>query len=48
MEFFVGVFLALQGEMKGTKEGRDDEVCPRLKSGAYFGELALINNAVQD
>ena len=33
-----------QGELKGTKAAVEGEVCPRLKPGAYFGELALIKN----
>lgn len=40
-------FIVEEGELKGTKPSKDPdaEVCPRLKRGAYFGELALINNA---
>lgn len=36
----------LQGELKATKEGIAAEVCPRLKRGDYFGEIALIADKV--
>ena len=35
-----------QGELKGTKAGIDGEVCPRITSGGYFGELSLVKNQV--
>jgi cAMP-dependent protein kinase regulator len=36
-------FLIRQGEVKCTKIGKAEEVSARLKEGAYFGELALLN-----
>lgn len=36
-----------QGELKGTKAGIDGEVCPRITSGGYFGELSLVKNQVR-
>lgn len=39
------LFFIEEGEAKGTKNGVDGEVCPRLKEGSYFGELALLNDA---
>ena len=35
-------YIVTNGECKGTKEDHDDEVCPRLKGGSYFGEIALL------
>lgn len=37
-------YIVEAGELKGTKEGADGEVCPRLVPGSYFGEVALIND----
>ena len=37
-------YIVESGELKGTKAAVEGEVCPRLKPGAYFGELALIKN----
>jgi CRP-like cAMP-binding protein len=39
-------FFGGQGELKGTKAGVEEEVCPRLTRGAYFGEIALIVDQV--
>jgi cAMP-dependent protein kinase regulator len=39
-------FFIEEGEVKATKAGVDGEVSRRLRSGDYFGEIALINNSV--
>ncbi len=36
-----------QGELKGSKEGAEAEVCPRLHTADYFGEIALILDRVR-
>jgi hypothetical protein len=35
-----------QGELKATKGGTEGEVCPRLHTSDYFGEIALILDRV--
>lgn len=37
-------YIVESGELKATKAAAEGEVCPRLKPGSYFGELALIKN----
>ena len=39
-------YIVEEGELKATKAGVNGEVCPRLKQGDYFGELALIKDQV--
>ena len=36
-----------QGELKATKGGTEGEVCPRLHTSDYFGEIALILDRVR-
>eukprot|EP01138_Halocafeteria_seosinensis_P013621 gb/GECG01013910.1/.p1 GENE.gb/GECG01013910.1/~~gb/GECG01013910.1/.p1 ORF type:complete len:413 (+),score=81.21 gb/GECG01013910.1/:1-1239(+) len=40
-------YIIESGEVKCTKEGIDHEVSPRLGTGDYFGELALISNSLR-
>jgi CRP-like cAMP-binding protein len=40
-------FFIEEGEVKATKAGVEGEVSRRLRSGDYFGEIALINNSVR-
>mmetsp|Transcript_17686 Transcript_17686/g.62267 ORF Transcript_17686/g.62267 Transcript_17686/m.62267 type:complete len:387 (-) Transcript_17686:165-1325(-) len=37
-------YIVEEGELKATKAGVDGEVCPRLTRGAYFGEVALVED----
>jgi cAMP-dependent protein kinase regulator len=37
-------YMVEEGELAATKEGVEGEVCPRLGRGAFFGELALLND----
>lgn len=38
-------YVVETGELAGTMEGVEGEVCPRLTPGAYFGERALLTDA---
>lgn len=38
-------YLVEEGELKAERRGIEGEVCDRLGSGAYFGELSLLTNA---
>lgn len=40
-------FIIEEGEVKCTKRGIAHEVSPRLQSGAYFGELALMHDTTR-
>lgn len=37
-------YIVEEGEAKATKKGVSGEVCPRLKRGDYFGEVALVED----
>jgi cAMP-dependent protein kinase regulator len=37
-------YIVETGELKATKSTSEAEVCPRLVSGSYFGELALLSS----
>ena len=37
-------YLIHEGEFKATKQGVEGEVCARLTSGMYFGEIALLTS----
>lgn len=39
-------YIIEDGELKATKAGVEGEVCPRMTRGAYFGEMALLNDKV--